>query len=103
VVLTTFAVFGGVMYSQIGTQYMTIPALGALNKEHRLISFTLMVPTIVFLGSLYAAVLARRIYMRLAEWARGRGRAELRPAGAKCLWATVLSENIYTLSVEVLS
>ncbi|KAH8174432.1 transmembrane amino acid transporter protein [Sarocladium implicatum] len=72
VVLTTFAVFGGVIYGFTGDQYMTNPALGSLTKTHKIIVFSLMIPTIVFLGSLYAAVLARRANKRLVEWSKKR-------------------------------
>lgn len=96
VVLCTFGVFGGVIYSEIGTQYMSIPAMGTLHWSHKLIVFAFMVPTIVFLGALYAAVLARRAYTRIAGWiCRRRSDGKLSAAGGNCLWVAVLGTFLF--------
>lgn len=68
VVLSAFCIFGGVIYGLTGDQYMTNPALGALTRTNKLIVFSLMIPTIIFLGALYAAVLARRANTRIVQW-----------------------------------
>lgn len=95
VVLATFAVFGGVVYSEIGTQYMTIPAMGTLRWAHKIVVFAFMVPTIVFLGALYAAVLARRAYTGLADWLRRKEpKAALTTSWGNCLWAMVPGEYL---------
>ncbi|KAI5301349.1 hypothetical protein KEM55_002943 [Ascosphaera atra] len=61
-----FGVVGSVIYAYTGTQYMTSPAFGAIsNTVYKKISFSFMVPTLVFLGVLYASVSARFIFFRI--------------------------------------
>jgi hypothetical protein len=61
-----FSLVGGVVYGYTGTQYMTTPAFGSLSNEvYKKVSFTFMVPTIIFLGVLYASVSARFIFFRV--------------------------------------
>lgn len=58
-----FSVCGGVTYAYTGTTYNTAPAFGSLgNETFRLVSFSFMIPTLVFLGVLYASVSARFIF-----------------------------------------
>lgn len=52
------------MYAYTGTQYMTSPAFGVLDDTYKKISFSFMVPTILFLGCLYASVTGRFIFFR---------------------------------------
>lgn len=44
---------------------MTAPAFGALQDNYKKISYSFMIPTIIFVGSLYASVSARFIFFRI--------------------------------------
>lgn len=58
-----FSVVGTVIYIYTGTNYMTAPAFGSIsNVKFQKISFSFMIPTIIFLGVLYASVSARFIF-----------------------------------------
>jgi hypothetical protein len=51
-----------------GSQYNTAPAFGSLGNElYMKISFSFMVPTLIFLGVLYASVSARFVFFRIFE------------------------------------
>lgn len=64
--IIVFSLVGGVVYGFTGSQYMTSPAFGSLENEvYKKISFTFMVPTIIFLGVLYASVSARFVFFRV--------------------------------------
>jgi len=61
-----FSLVGGVIYGYTGSQYWTAPAFGSLGNETYLkVSFSFMIPTIIFLGVLYASVTSRFIFFRL--------------------------------------
>jgi hypothetical protein len=61
-----FSLVGGVVYGYTGTNYMTSPAFGSISNEvYKKVSFTFMVPTIIFLGVLYASVTARFVLFRI--------------------------------------
>ena len=58
-----FSVCGAVTYAYTGTNYNVSPAFGALgNRTYELVSFSFMIPTLIFLGVLYASVSARFIF-----------------------------------------
>lgn len=58
-----FSVCGAVTYAYTGTNYNVSPAFGALgNHTFEIISFSFMIPTLIFLGVLYASVSARFIF-----------------------------------------
>jgi hypothetical protein len=60
-----FSLVGGIVYGYTGTNYMTSPAFGSIRNEvYKKVSFTFMVPTIIFLGVLYASVTARFVLFR---------------------------------------
>lgn len=64
--IIVFSLVGGVVYGYTGTQYMTAPAFGSLENEvYKKVAFTFMVPTIIFLGVLYASVSARFVFFRV--------------------------------------
>lgn len=63
--IIVFSVVGAVIYAFTGNQYVTAPAFGSLNPVYKKIAFSFMVPTIVFLGCLYASVTARFVFFRL--------------------------------------
>lgn len=64
--VVVFSLVGGVVYGYTGTNYMTSPAFGSISNEvYKKVSFTFMVPTIIFLGVLYASVTARFVLFRI--------------------------------------
>lgn len=66
--IIVFSIVGAVIYNFTGNQYMTAPAFGSLENEvYKKVAFSFMVPTLVFLGVLYAVVSARFIFFRLFE------------------------------------
>lgn len=66
-----FSLVGSIVYAYTGTQYMTAPAFGSLGDEvYKKVSFSFMIPTLIFLGVLYASVSARFIFFRLFEGTR---------------------------------
>lgn len=69
-----FSVCGAVIYVYTGTQYNTAPAFGSLGNElYKKLSFSFMIPTLIFLGVLYASVSARFIFFRIFEGTRHKG------------------------------
>jgi hypothetical protein len=59
------------VYGYTGTQYNTAPAFGSLgNDVYKKVSFSFMIPTLIFLGVLYASVSARFVFFRLFEGTR---------------------------------
>lgn len=60
-----FSVVGAVIYVYTGNQYMTAPAFGSLQETYKKAAFSFMIPTIIFLGVLYASVSARFIFFRI--------------------------------------
>ena len=61
-----FSLVGAIIYAYTGTNYNTAPAFGSLGNEVYLkVSFSFMIPTLIFLGVLYASVSARFIFFRL--------------------------------------
>lgn len=66
-----FAIVGSLIYVFVGNQYMTSPAFASLENDIFMkISFSFMVPTLIFLGVLYASVSARFIFFRMFEGTR---------------------------------
>ncbi|KAM3511317.1 hypothetical protein MY11210_005054 [Beauveria gryllotalpidicola] len=63
--IIVFCVVGAVMYVFVGNNYMTAPAFGSLQDLYKKISFSFMIPTLIFLGCLYASVTCRFIFFRL--------------------------------------
>lgn len=63
-----FGCVGAVIYAYTGNQYNTAPAFGSLgNIVYKKVSFSFMIPTLIFLGVLYASVSARFIFFRIFE------------------------------------
>lgn len=61
-----FSLVGSIVYAYTGTNYNTAPAFGSLGNEVYLkVSFSFMIPTLIFLGVLYASVSARFVFFRL--------------------------------------
>jgi hypothetical protein len=69
--IIVFSLVGGIIYGYTGNQYMTAPAFGSIgNDVYKKVAFSFMIPTLIFLGVLYAAVSARFIFFRLFEGTR---------------------------------
>ena len=69
-----FSIVGAVIYAYTGTNYNTAPAFGSLGNEVYLkVSFSFMIPTLIFLGVLYASVSARFVFFRLFAGTRHLG------------------------------
>ena len=62
--IIVFTIVGGVIYAYTGNQYMTSPAFGSLDDLYKKVSFSFMIPTILFLGTLYASVTGRFVFFR---------------------------------------
>ncbi|KAI9691795.1 MAG: hypothetical protein M1822_007867 [Bathelium mastoideum] len=63
-----FSLAGSIVYAYTGTQYNVSPAFGSLgNVTFLKISFSFMIPTIIFLGVLYASVSARFIFFSIFQ------------------------------------
>lgn len=63
-----FSLVGAVIYAYTGNQYMTAPAFGSIGNEIYLkVSFSFMIPTLIFLGVLYASLSARFIFFRIFD------------------------------------
>ncbi|EON61511.1 hypothetical protein W97_00726 [Coniosporium apollinis CBS 100218] len=87
--VVVFSVVGAVIYSQTGTNYITTPAFGSLSNEvHKKVSFSFMIPTIIFLGVLYASVSARFIYFNIFTGTRHYGNHTLIGWAS---WAAILA------------
>ena len=72
--IIVFGLVGSVVYAYTGTQYNTAPAFGSLGNEmYKKVSFSFMIPTLIFLGVLYASVSARFIFFRIFEGTRHKG------------------------------
>jgi len=60
-----FTLCGAIMYHYVGSQYMISPAFGSLQPVFKKIAFSFAIPTIVYLGALYASVSVRFIFFRI--------------------------------------
>ncbi|KAK7013729.1 kinase domain-containing protein [Favolaschia claudopus] len=56
-----------VYFLVIGNQYVTSPAYGSLQPVYKKIAFCFAIPSIIYLGSLYASVSARFIFLRIFD------------------------------------
>ncbi|KAF2018824.1 hypothetical protein BU24DRAFT_405574 [Aaosphaeria arxii CBS 175.79] len=72
--IVVFSLVGAIVYAYTGNEYMTAPAFGSIGNEvYRKVAFSFMIPTIIFLGVLYASVSARFIFFRLFTGTRHMG------------------------------
>ncbi|KAF2496043.1 putative neutral amino acid permease [Lophium mytilinum] len=60
-----FSLVGSIVYAYTGTNYNTAPAFGSLEEPYLKISFSFMIPTLIFLGVLYASVSARFVFFSI--------------------------------------
>lgn len=66
-----FSLVGSVIYAYTGTNYNTAPAFGSLGNELYLkVSFSFMIPTLIFLGVLYASISSRFVFFRIFQGSR---------------------------------
>ncbi|KAI9706523.1 MAG: hypothetical protein M1836_003529 [Candelina mexicana] len=66
-----FGIVGAVIYAYTGTNYNQAPAFGSLGNElFKKVAFSFMIPTLIFLGVLYASVSARFLFFRLFDGTR---------------------------------
>jgi len=69
-----FSICGGVTYAYVGSNYYTAPAFGSLsNRTYQIVSFSFMIPTLIFLGVLYASVSARFVFFNIFSGTRHMG------------------------------
>ncbi|KAK0720262.1 amino acid transporter [Lasiosphaeris hirsuta] len=68
--IIVFSIVGAVVYAYTGNQYMTAPAFGSLQTLYKKVAFSFMIPTLIFLGVLYASVSARFIFFRIFQGSR---------------------------------
>lgn len=69
--IIVFSLVGAVTYVYVGNQYMVAPAFDSIGDDlFKKVSFSFMIPTIIFLGVLYASVSARFVFFRLFEGSR---------------------------------
>jgi hypothetical protein len=69
-----FSLVGGIIYGYTGTTFNVAPAFGSLGNDLYLkVSFSFMIPTLIFLGVLYASVSARFLFFRLFAGTRHLG------------------------------
>lgn len=72
--IIVFSVCGAVTYAYTGTNYNVAPAFGSLgNQTYQYVSFSFMIPTLIFLGVLYASVSARFVFFNLFQGTRHMG------------------------------
>jgi hypothetical protein len=72
--IIVFGIVGSVIYAFTGTNYVTAPAFGSLGNEvFKKVSFSFMIPTLIFLGVLYASVSARFVFFRFFSGTRHMG------------------------------
>jgi hypothetical protein len=84
-----FSLVGAIIYAYTGTQYYTAPAFGSLSDEvYKKVSFSFMIPTIIFLGVLYASVSARFVFFRLFAGTKHLGSHTIVGWGS---WAAILA------------
>jgi hypothetical protein len=72
--ILVFSICGAITYAYTGTNYNTAPAFGSLgNRTYQIVSFSFMIPTLIFLGVLYASVTARFVFFNIFSGTRHMG------------------------------
>jgi hypothetical protein len=69
---------------------MTAPAFGSLEDVFKKVSFSFMIPTLIFLGVLYASVSARFVFFRIFQNSRHKNEHTIIGWGT---WALILRES----------
>lgn len=87
--IIVFSLVGGMVYGYTGTQYNTAPAFGSLgNSIYLKVSFSFMIPTLIFLGVLYASVSARFVFFRIFDGSKHKSSHTVIGWGS---WAAILA------------
>lgn len=87
--IIVFSLVGSIIYVYTGNQYMTSPAFGSISNDiYKKVSFSFMVPTLIFLGVLYASVSARFLFFRIFDNTRHKGNHTLVGWAS---WAAILA------------
>lgn len=61
-----FSICGAVTYAYMGSNYVQAPAFASIgDRTYQYVSFSFMIPTMIFLGVLYASVSARFVFFNL--------------------------------------
>ena len=89
--ILVFSVVGAVVYAYVGNQYMTAPAFGSLDPLYKKVAFSFMIPTLIFLGVLYASVSARFVFFRIFQNSHHKNDHTV---GGWGTWALILREFI---------
>ena len=97
--IVLFSIVGGIVYAYVGNQYITAPAFGSLTPLYKKVSFSFMIPTIIFLGVLYASVSARFVFFRIFQ--NSRHKNEHTVVGW-ATWAGILCKCYPTTAIAVL-
>lgn len=92
-----FSIVGAVVYAYVGNQYMTAPAFGSLEPLFKKVSFSFMIPTIIFLGVLYASVSARFVFFRIFQNSRHKSEHTL---VGWATWTSILREYFSPLETN---
>jgi len=71
--IIVFSLAGAIIYNYTGANYVTAPAVGSLQPLYKKVAFSFMVPTIIFLGILYASVSARFVFFRIFHDSKHKG------------------------------
>ena len=71
---------------------MTAPAFGSLEDVYKKASFSFMIPTLVFLGVLYASVSARFVFFRIFQNSRHKSEHTIIGWGT---WALILCKSYW--------
>lgn len=82
-----FSIVGAIVYAYTGNQYVTAPAFGSLQTLYKKVSFSFMIPTLIFLGVLYASVSARFVFFRIFQNSRHKNEHTL---VGWCTWGAIL-------------
>lgn len=88
--IIVFGLVGSIIYVYTGNQYMTAPAFGSLEDVYKKVSFSFMIPTLIFLGVLYASVSARFVFFRIFQNSRHKNEHTIIGWGT---WAAILCES----------
>lgn len=63
--IVLYVIAGSICYVYVGDAYITSPAIGSLTRTYKIVAFSFMIPTLIFLGVLYAAVSARFLFLEV--------------------------------------
>lgn len=62
-----YCIAGSVIYVMVGNNYIASPAFGVLSRKWKFISFSLTIPTIIILGSLFGNITCQFIFFKIFD------------------------------------